>query len=98
FREYGERGFAGVNLRLNERAPLLHVQRVGLHQPDMAVNPRALIKPAIALGGIDSPQQDVALAEKGEIRHVKGEGILAATVPPDVETVEQSHGLAIRAI
>src|SRR5579863_10395967 len=64
----------------------------------MAVNPRAFIKPAVALGGIDSHEQHVALAEISEIRYVEAKGIVAAAVPSDVEAVEHDHGLAVRAI
>src|SRR3954469_3640521 len=54
FAEYGERGFAGPKLRFHECSPLRYVQWVRFHQPRMAIDSSALVKPAIALGGIVS--------------------------------------------
>ena len=92
------RGLAGPHLGARERAPLLHVHRVGLHQPDVPVNARALVEPAVALGGVHADQQHVSAAGRGEIGDVEAERIVAADVPADVEAVEDHHGLAIDAV
>ena len=48
--------------RRDEGSPLLHVNRVRLHQPDVPINSRALVEPAIARGGIHAHQQDILAA------------------------------------
>src|ERR1039458_3711324 len=78
-----------------ECSPLLHVHRVGFHQPDVPVNAGALVEPTIALGGVHADQQHVARARSGEISYVEAEGVVAAEVPADVEAVEDDGGLAI---
>ncbi len=98
FRQYGERGFARANLRRNQRAPLLHMQRIRLHQPYVPVNSRAFVKPSVALGGIHSHQENVSLAGIGEVGNVEAERIVTTAVPPDVEAVQHDHGLAVCAV
>ena len=85
----------GRTSRTRERAPLLHVNRVGLHQPDVPVNAGALVEPAVALGGVHAHQQHVPAAGGGEIGHVEAERVVAADVPADVEAVEDDRGLAV---
>ena len=44
----GESSFAGPNLGRDEGAPFLHVHGMGFHQPDMPLDPRAFVEPAVA--------------------------------------------------
>ena len=74
------------------------MDRGGLHQPDVPVNARALVEPAVALGGVHADQQHISAAGIGEVGHVEAEWIVAAAVPADVEAVEDHHGLAVGAV
>ena len=94
----GERGRAGLHLRRDERAPLLHVDRIRLHQPHVAVDSRALVEPAVARRGVHAHQQHIAAAGIGKIGDVEAEGIVAAAVAADVEAVEDHHGFAVGAV
>src|ERR1019366_2316689 len=93
-----DRGFAGAHLGARERAPLLDVHRIGLHQPDVPIDAGALVEPTVALGGVGADQQHVPSAGGGEIGYVEAERIITADVPADVEAVEDDRGFAIRAV
>ena len=93
--------YHGLDLResaTGQGAPFLHVYWRGLYQPNVAVNARTLVEPAIAECRVDAHQQYIGLARNYEIRQVKAEWIVSADVTSDVEPVEDDHGFAIDAI
>jgi len=60
------------------------------------VDARALVEPAIALGGVHTDHEHVAPAGLGEIRNVGAERVVSADVAADVEAVEDDAGFAVR--
>ena len=90
--------FARSHLGGHEGPPLLHMNRVGLHQPHVPVDPRSLIKPAIAGSGVHANQQGVPAAGVREFGHVKAERIVSTAVAPNVKAVEDHHRFPVRAI
>src|ERR1700676_3142761 len=79
----------------NEGSPLFHVNRVGLHQPNVPVNARSLVKPTVTGGGVHAHQQHVSSARSGERSHIKAERIVTAAVPSDIEAIEDHHRFAV---
>ena len=67
------------------------MHRVRFHQPDVPVNPRPLVKPAVTRGGIHTNQEHVSSTGGRKVGHIEGERIVSAAVPADVEAVEDHH-------
>ena len=98
FRADAESRGAGPYLRFDKSPPLLHVHRVVLHQPHMAIDARSLVKPAVARRGVHAHQQHISAVGIGKVRHVEAERIVTPAVTPDVKTVEDDHRLPVRAV
>src|SRR5215472_4799391 len=64
----------------------------------MAVNAGALVKPAIRRRGIHPDEQCITATAIHEIGHVETERIVSSAVAPDVEAVQDNHGLTVCAI
>src|SRR6516162_2096419 len=94
----GKSRFTGLDFRWHEGSPLLYVDGVCLHQPDMAVNPSALVEPAITRSGIDAHEKNVPAAGIGKISHIVAECIVSAAMHTDIEAVEDHHCFAVGAI
>ena len=94
----GEGSFASLNLGCHEGPPFLHVNRVCLREPDMPVDPRPFIKPAVARRGIHAHQQNVLSARSGKVAHVKTERIVPTAVTSNVKAVEDHHCLPVRTV
>ena len=71
------------------------MHRVRLHQPDVAVNTRSFIKPAVALRRIHTNQQNISAAGNHEVGQIKTERIVSPAVSAQVKTVEHHHRLAV---
>ena len=74
------------------------MDRVGLHEPDVSVDARSLIKPAIAGGGVDAHEQDVLSAGICKAGYVEAERIVSAAVTADVKAVENHHRFPVGTI
>ena len=74
------------------------VQRMGRRQPDVAINPRALVKPPFGERCVQAHGQYVLLTVVREIRQVKPERGVAAEVFAQVVAVEDHHGAAKGAV
>ena len=88
-----------ADLAADEDAPLRHVHRPGAHQPDIAVEPRALVEPALAERGIDAQRElvrPVCVVEK--IGDIDREGRVAAGVLRDFVAVDEHARVAEDAI
>ncbi len=96
-RERDERG-AGLHLRGDESSPVSDVQGIGFHQPDVAVDACALVKPAFVLGGIHAHHQNVFATVVGEVRYVVAEWRVAAQVASEIVPVERHDGVAEHAV
>src|SRR5487761_1592806 len=74
---------------------IAQMQPVRLREPDMAINARPLVKPAIAIGGIDSDHDEILAAVIQEVTHIGLERHVAGVVAAQVAAV-QEHGCAAK--
>ena len=75
-------------LRMDEHAVKIHRHRLGLDEPHRAVDPRALVPPALMLAGVDMDGNDVFLSEIHHVGHVYLKGIVAAVVGEHIAAVD----------
>ena len=73
-------------------------QRAGLDQPGVAVDPGALVEPALGLGGVDPHGHDVAPAGLGDVGDVVAEPAVAALVVADEPAVDEDRSVAVHAV
>src|SRR5579862_2102785 len=92
------RGGAGSDVGCDVRSPVRDVERVSFHQPDMAINSRALVEPAFVFGGINADDDDVRAAVVDEVRDVVAEGRVAGHVAAEIEAVDGDDGIAEDAV
>ena len=86
-----------IKLAVNKNPVRRDGQRRGFLQPDMAVNARALVKPALESRGVHADGQHVLAAVIGNVRDVVTEGIVAANLTANQAAVEINQAVAIDA-
>jgi hypothetical protein len=96
--QVGVDGQGPVDLGADEHAPLRHVDRGGLDQPDVAIEARALVEPALAQAGVDPHHQTVFLADVGDVGDVDAERAVAAVLLFEDVAVDDDQGVAHRAV
>ena len=84
--------------RTHHAFPAAEVHGVQLGQPDVAVDARALVEPAVAEAGVDAQGDDVPAAVVEEIAEVEAERRVAVVVPADEAAVDEQHDVAHRAV
>ena len=89
---------AGCELRPDEHAPLRHVQRRRLDQPDVAIDPCAFVEPAFTGRRVDAHRDHVAGAVVEEIGEIDTERRVAALVASDDVAVAEDHAVAEHAV
>ena len=72
--------------------------RRGLVQPDMAVNARALVEPALELARVHLHRYGVAAANARHIRDVRPERVITALVPDHFPAVDPDCGVSKRTV
>ena len=87
-----------VEGRSDERAPVPDVQRRGLRQPHVAVDARALVPPALDVGGVDAHRQHVLATVVRHIADVEVEARVAAAVVADAMPVQPHFAAAEDAV
>ena len=98
FRDDIDAGLPRPHLAAHIRSPLRHVHRMGLDQPHVAVDARALIKPPFTLRRIHANHQDIRGSIINEVRHVIAERGVPAHVSPKEVTVKGHHRVAEDAV
>src|ERR1035441_2185706 len=88
-------GRRGPHLRARESAPMCHMYRAGLGEPDVSVDAGAFVKPAIAERSVDTHQQHIASAIIRMIADVVAERRVAAEILAQVMAVEDDDGIAV---
>ena len=98
---------------MNFRVPLRHIilelavnkhpvrrdgHRRGLVQPDVTVNPRALVKPALELARVHLDRDQILAAEFYDVRDVLAERVVAALVPRHQPAIHPDRRVAKHAI
>src|SRR5436305_5069742 len=71
------------------RFPSCKMQRVGLSQPNVAINPRALVEPSVAKAGVHADDQKILSAEVCEISEVETEWSVAVVVASDEVSIQK---------
>src|SRR5580704_2232217 len=89
-----DRGRSGADLGSDKGAPRSDVDRVGLHEPYVAINSSTFVKPTLIFGGVRSDDENIRAAVIQEIGDVKSEGGVAAEISAKIETVECDDGVA----
>ena len=90
--------FAADSERTNSAFPLAQMQRIGLGEPDMAIDAGALVEPAVAKAGVNAAH-DVVLRAVGEkVRQVEAEGRVAVVVAADEAAIHKDKHVAEGAI
>src|SRR5207253_1792625 len=84
--------------RVYESTPVRHVNRIGLHEPDVAVDSAALIPPSLEMAGVGPDDEQVARARLDERRDVVAEARVAAGVVADVLAVQPYVAVAVDAV
>ena len=87
-----------MHLAAHPGAPPRDVQRIGLGQPDVAVDPGSFVKPAFAQGGIHPHAQHVLAAIVEKVGQIGGERGIAALVAGDEIAVDDHLCVAEHAI
>src|ERR1035441_1740755 len=78
--------------------PLADVHSIGFEQPDVPVDARALVKPAVSEAGVDA-QNDVVLRAVGEeIRKIEAERDIAIVAAADEAAVDENQKIAEGAV
>src|SRR5437879_3320737 len=80
------------------KKPFAASDRVGDVQPDVTVDPAALVPPALMLLGIDADGQDISSSEPDEAADVVPEAGVAARMVAQLLTVEPDRALAVNAV
>ena len=83
---------------VNEHAVGRDHQRPRLHQPDMPVDSRALIEPALGLRGVHPDGDEIFSAAVGDVGDVVAEAAVAAFVMTDEPAVDEHGAVAERAV
>ena len=88
-------------LRVNEHTVKIHRHRLGLDEPHRAVDPRALVPPALVFADINVQRHHVLLPEVHHVGHVHLKGVVAAVVGEhiaaiDVHLAVNAHTLEIQ--
>ena len=78
--------------------PLAQVQRIGLGEPHMTINARALIEPSIAEAGVDARNDVILRAIAQEICQVEPERDIAVVVAADEAAVDENQHTAEGAV
>ena len=71
---------------------------IGLRKPDVAIDTRALIEPAVAEAGIHADDEEVFLPRVDEVGDVEAEGRVAVVVAPDEVAVKEDERIAEGAV
>ena len=87
-----------MHLRPYRALPLAQVQGIGLGQPRMSVDARALVKPAVAEAGVHARHNAVFGSIVQKIRHVEPERHVPVVVAPDKAAVHKNHHIAEGAV
>ena len=87
-----------VELAVNEDPVRRDGDRRGFHQPDVAVNSRALVKPAFRFGGIHFHGDHVFPAAIRHVGDVIAEAAVTAFVVADEPAVDKNFAVAERAV
>ena len=82
----------------DERAPVRHVKRRGLLEPDVAIDPGAFVEPAFVLGCVHAHDERILAAVGQQIRHVEPERHVAAQVAAHEVAVEDHDAIAEDAV
>ena len=75
-------------LRVNEHTVKVHRHRLGLDEPHRAVDPRALVPPALVFADINVQRHHVLLPEVHHVGHVHLKRVVAAVVGEHIATVD----------
>ncbi len=70
------------------------MQRIGFGQPDVPVNPRALVEPSVAKAGIDACHDAILRSDCEKIRDVEAEGRVTVVVAADEAAVHEHQHVA----
>ncbi len=87
-----------VDLRAHPRAVGGDVQGRGLRQPDVAVDARALVVPALLQRGVDAHRDDVVAAVVEVVADVVARAEVAARLVADEEAVHEDARVAVDAV
>src|SRR6187402_3578624 len=82
----------------DEQAPQGYVHRIGLHQPDVAIDARTFVEPAFAERGIDAYSELGRRIGIDEIGDVDTEGCVAAGIAGDGIAVHEDDRVAEHAV
>ena len=94
----GDLGPLSLDGRAHEGAPVVHMQRVGLGEPDMAIEARTLVPPALLRGGVHPHGDDIAAAVVQVVGEVHPEARVAAGLAPQVVPVDPDDAVAEDAV
>ena len=78
--------------------PLAQVQRIGLGQPHVAIDARALVEPAVAEAGVHARHDVVLRAVAQKVRQVEAERRVAVVVAADEAAVHKDQHVAEGAV
>src|ERR1022692_3700841 len=78
--------------------PSAQVDWIGLEHPHMTVDPRAFIKPAVALARVHAHDQEIGAAPVHVIGYIEGERAITVVVASKEEAVHKDKGIAKHAI
>jgi hypothetical protein len=87
-----------LELARDECAPMIDVHRLGDGQPDIAINPRAGIKPRTGLGDIAANGQRVGAITVDELGEIKPEAGVPVRVIAQVLAIEPNIAIHVNAI
>src|ERR1700691_1096670 len=74
------------------------MQRIGLGQPHMAIDARALVKPSVAKAGVDARDNIVLRAIGQKVRQIETERRIAVVVATDEAAIDKDNHIAKRAV
>src|SRR5579872_4731024 len=97
-RSKAQRRGATFDRSANVTVPMSQMERIGLRQPHVPINPCTFIEPAIAKAGVHAHDQLILTAIVKEIRDVEAEGRIAVVVAAHERSVQKYERAAERAI
>ena len=89
-----ERGEIAAQGRPDRALPPAQMDGVRLDQPNVAIDTRPFIKPAVAETGIDAQHDIIPLAVRQEFGEIEAERRVAVVVAADKAAVDEHHDIA----